>query len=111
MVNLVVSEQVIDFVKSQKHILNPAIVIYRDVAKSGCWYSAKPISFVPKAKVIDEKKLNEYFTKFNNKYDIRIWVERALLSKLNSNPVLITVKTGLLKGLKLEIGSEILKKK
>jgi hypothetical protein len=111
MQNVIVSKQAIEFVNSQKHILNPIIVIYRDIAKFGCWYSAKPVSFVPKAKVIDEKKINEYFTMFNNSYDIRIWVERALLSKLSVNPILITVKTGLLKGLKLEIGSETLKKK
>lgn len=111
MQNVIVSKQAIEFVNSQKHILNPIIVIYRDIAKFGCWYSAKPVSFVPRAKVIDEKKINEYFTMFNNSYDIRIWVERALLSKLNGNPILITVKTGLLKGLKLEIGSETLKKK
>jgi hypothetical protein len=113
MENVIVSEKAIDFVKAQKHILNPIIVIYRDIAKFGCWYSAKPILFVPKAKVIDELEINEYFTMFNNDYDIRIWVERALLSKLSDNTVFISAKTGLFKGLKLDIGPdlEILKKK
>jgi hypothetical protein len=110
MEDVIVSEQAIRFAKSQKHILNPIIVIYRDIAKFGCWYSAKPVSFVPKAKVIDELEINEYFTLFNNNYEIRVWVERALLSKLSDNTVFITAKTGLLKGLKLEIGLEILKK-
>jgi hypothetical protein len=57
--NLVVSEAAINYVNSQNHILNPIIVIYRDIAKFGCWYSAKPVSFILKAKVIDEMKINE----------------------------------------------------
>jgi hypothetical protein len=109
--NLVVSEAAINYVNSQKHILNPIIVIYRDIAKFGCWYSAKPVSFILKAKVIDEMKINEYFTMFNNNYDIPIWVERALLSKLSVSAVLITAKTGLLKGLKIAISSATYNKK
>lgn len=98
------------FINSQRNISNPIIVIYRDTVKFGCWYSAKPIAFVPKAKVIDEKKLNEYFTIFDKSYGIDIWVEKALFPKLKENPVLITIRAGLLKKLKLEIGSETLKK-
>jgi hypothetical protein len=111
MENVIVSQQALDFVKSQKHVLNPIIVIYRDIAKFGCWYSAKPISFVPKAKVVDELEINEYFTKFNNDYSVSLWIERALLQKLSDNTVYITAKTGLRKGLKLDVGLEILKKR
>lgn len=111
MENVIVTEQAIDFVNSQKHILKPIIVIYRDIVKFGCWYSAKPVSFVLKAKVIDERKINEYFTMFNNNYDIRIWIERAILSKLSASSVHITAKTGLLKGLKIAVGSARFNKK
>jgi hypothetical protein len=48
---------------------------------------------------------------FNNNYDIPIWVERALLSKLSASAVLITAKTGLLKGLKIAIKVRTEKKK
>jgi hypothetical protein len=108
--NLIISEQVMRFVLCQRHNSNPIIVIYRDIAKFGCWYSAKPIVFVPKAKVMDEKKLNQYFIMGDNSYGIQIWIEKALLPKLRDKPVLISMKKGYLKGLKLEIGPDILKK-
>jgi hypothetical protein len=111
MKDLIVSEQVMQFINTQRDISKPIIVIYRDIAKFGCWYSAKPIAFVPKAKVMDEKKLNENFIMFDNSYGIHIWAEKGLLPKLKDQPVLISMNTGLLKGLKLEIGSETLKKK
>jgi hypothetical protein len=45
---------------------------------------------------------------YDKSHGIPVWLEKRLLSYLDNKPVLITLKKGLFKRLKIEIGSEIL---
>jgi hypothetical protein len=40
-----------------------------------------------------------------------VWIEKGILSYLENTPILITLKKGLLKSLKLEIGYKIFAKR
>ncbi len=89
---------------------DPNIVIYRDIDKFGCSRcSGKAITFVISVKLMDGKKPNEYFMMYDKSYGIPVWIEKGLLAQLENKPILISMKKGLFKGLKIEIGSEILK--
>jgi hypothetical protein len=45
---------------------------------------------------------------YDDSYGIPVWIEKGLLPQLENKPILITMKKGLFKGLKLETGCRIL---
>jgi hypothetical protein len=57
---------------------------------------------------MDNKRPNEYFIMYDNSCGIPLWIEKGLLAQLKNKPILITLKKGLLKGLKLDSGYDIL---
>jgi len=86
-------------------MLRPNIVIYRDVSGIILGYTTKPLTFVPKVKLLDGKEPNELFTVADNSQGIPVWVEKALLSKINNttNSVTIYLKRGLMRNPKLAV--------
>jgi hypothetical protein len=107
--NIIISPEVLHYINHEKGIKDPNLAIYRDIARSGCC-SVRTIEFIPKVKIMDEKKPNEYFIMVDNSYGIPVWIEKGLLTQLENKPILITLKKGLLGGLKIEFGPEILKR-
>ena len=107
--SIVISPEVLDYINDEKQMKDPNLVIYRDTARSGCC-SVRTIEFIPKVKIMDRKRPNEYFILVDNSYGIPIWIEKGLWTQLENKPILITLKSGLLKRLKIEYGPEILKR-
>jgi hypothetical protein len=61
---------------------------------------------------LDRKKIDDkYFMMYDDSCMIPVWIEKGILSQLENKPVLITLKRGLLKGLKLETGYNIFAKR
>jgi hypothetical protein len=105
--NIVISREVLYFIRLDKKLNNPHIVIYRGILNLSYGYNSAFV-FIPKVKV-KPKRPNEYFVMYDNSYGIPIWIEKGLLTKLKDQPILISMKkNGLFKGLKLEIGIKIL---
>lgn len=107
MKNVVISKDAINFLRLQKRLRDPQIVIYRDIRNISYGYG-REFTFIQKLKVLDGKKPNKYFMKYDDSCGIPVWIEKGLLSHLENKPILITLKKGLLKGLKLETGYKIL---
>ena len=106
--NVVISKDVNYFLRLQKRMRNPNIVIYRDICNLSYGYG-RVFTFIPKLKVFDSKIPNQYFMKYDDSYGIPVWIEKGLLPQLENKPILITMKKkGLFKGLKLETGYKIL---
>jgi hypothetical protein len=106
--NVVISKDVNYFLRLQKRILNPNIIIYRDICNISYGYG-REFTFIPKLKVFDSKTPNQYFMMYDDSYGIPVWIEKGLLPQLENKPILITMKKkGLFKGLKLETGFKIL---
>jgi hypothetical protein len=107
--NVVISNDVNDFLRLQKRMRNPNIVIYRDICNITYDYG-RVFTFIPKLKVFDSKTPNQYFMMYDDSYGIPVWIEKGLLPQLENKPILITMKKkkGLFKGLKLETGCKIL---
>ena len=104
---MIISRQVLCFLRLEKKLNDPHIVIYRRVLNLAYGYNSAFI-FVPKVKV-KAKRPDEYFIMYDDSYDIPIWIEKGLLTKLEDQPVLISMKkNGLFKRLKLEIGIKVL---
>jgi hypothetical protein len=104
--NVVISKEVLYFLQLQK-IRNPNIVIYRDIYNISYGYG-REFTFIPKLKVFDSKTPNNYFMMYDDSYGIPVWIEKGLLPQLENKPILITMKKGFFKGLKLETGYRIL---
>lgn len=102
--NIIISQEAVDYIRIEKRMKRPNLVIYRDIQTISCC-SSKIFDFVAKVKAIDGKEPNELFVVIDNVQGIPIWVERALLSQINdaSNCVMISLKKWLVKGLKLMI--------
>jgi hypothetical protein len=96
------------FLHLEKKLHNPNIVIYRGILNLCYGYNSVFI-FIPKVKV-KAKRPNEYFVMYDNSYGIPVWIEKGLLTELKNQPILISMKNGLFKGLKLEIGIKVLKR-
>ena len=108
MKGVVISEDVISFLHQKKRKSDLIIVIYRGICNISYGYGREFI-FIPKLKVFDGKKPNnKYFMMYDDSCGIPVWIENGLLSRLENKPILITLKKGLLKGLKLETGYSIL---
>ena len=105
--NVVISKDVIYFLRLQKKTRNPNIVIYRDIYNISYGYG-REFTFIAKLKVFDSKTPNKYFMMYDDSYGIPIWIEKGLVPQLKNKPILITLKKGLFKGLKLETGYRIL---
>jgi hypothetical protein len=105
--NVIISKDAIDFLRLRKRIRDPQIIIYRDIRNIGYGYG-REFTFIQKLKVFDGKKPNKYFMKYDDSCGIPVWIEKGLLSRLDDKPILITLRKGLLKGLKLETGYKLL---
>jgi hypothetical protein len=106
--NIIISQEAIKFLYSKGQMQTPNIVIYRDDPTISCC-NVRPSTFLTSIKVMDRDTINDNFLMmYDNSYDISIWVEKGLLKYLDNKPVLISLKKGLFKRLKIEIGSEIL---
>lgn len=107
MKGVVISEDVINFLHQKKGKSDLIIVIYRGICNISYGYGREFI-FIPKLKIFDRKKLdNKYFMMYDDSCGIPVWIEKGLLSRLDNKPILVTLKKGLLKGLKLETGYKI----
>ena len=107
MKGVVISEDVINFLHQKKRKSDLIIVIYRGICNISYGYGREFI-FIPKLKILDRKKLdNKYFMMYDDSCGIPVWIEKGLLSHLDNKPILVTLKKGLLKGLKLETGYKI----
>jgi hypothetical protein len=105
--NIVISREVLYFLRLEKKLNNPHIIIYRGILNLGYGYNSAFI-FIPKVKVKSNRP-NEYFVMYDKSYGVPIWIENGLLTKLKDQPILISMKKNrLFKGLKLEIGIKIL---
>jgi hypothetical protein len=86
------------------------IVVYRDVlGRSSSSHSPSPKQqqFIPKVKVADREPGALFVAVDGNDSGVPVWVERALLSQLEEHESLhISVDRGLIKRLKVELGSE-----
>jgi hypothetical protein len=108
---VIISEDVIDFLRMQKRKSNPIIVIYRGIRNISYGYG-REFTFIPKLKVLDRKKIDDkYFMMYDDSCMIPVWIEKGIFSQLENRPVLITLKRGLFKGLKLETGYNIFAKR
>ncbi|HEY9385750.1 MAG TPA: hypothetical protein VIP70_01815 [Nitrososphaeraceae archaeon] len=107
MKNVIISKDAVYFLRFQKRMRDPNIVIYRDICNISYGYG-REFTFVPKLKVMDNKRPDEYFIMYDNSCGIPLWIEKGLLTQLKNKPILITLKKGLLKGLKLDSGYDIL---
>ncbi|SRR6266516_2976373 len=106
--NITISQEAIKFLHSEERVRDPNLVIYRDDPTISCC-NVQPSTFLISIKVIPRDTINDNFFKmYDNGYDISIWVEKGLLKYLENKPVLISLKKGLFKRLKIEIGSEVL---
>ena len=104
---VVISREVLYFLRLEKKLNNPHIVIYRGILNLAYGYNSAFI-FIPKVKVKTERP-NEYFIMYDKSYGIPVWIEKCLLMKLKDQPIFISMKkTGLFKGLKLETGIKVL---
>ena len=102
-----ISREVLYFLGLEKKLNNPHIVIYRGLLNLAYGYNSAFI-FIPKVKV-KAKRPNEYFIMYDDSYGISIWIEKGLLTKLEDQPIIISMKKNVLfKGLKLEIGIKVL---
>ncbi len=105
--NIVISREALYFLHIKKKLSNPHIVIYRGILNLAYGYNSA-FTFTSKVKV-EAKRPNEYFIMYDESQGIPIWIERGLLTKLEDQPILISMKKyGLFKGLKLEIGTKVL---
>ncbi len=105
--NIVISREALYFLHIKKKLSNPHIVIYRGILNLAYGYNSA-FTFTSKVKV-EAKRPNEYFIMYDESQGIPIWIERGLLTKLEDQPILISMKkNGLFKGLKLEIGTKVL---
>ena len=99
MENITISNEAQDFVLKQSKE-KQGIAIYRDVKTIGCCIT-KEWKFFPTVNAVDEKKINDQFTRFGTKGRISIWIEKALLKQLEEKDVSIELTGKFLKKLKV----------
>jgi len=105
--NIIISQEAMQFLHHKQRNGDAKIVIHRDDPSISCC-NVQPSNFITSLEVRYGEKPNEsFFTICNNSYCIPVWIEKRLLSYLDNKPVLISLKKGLFKRLKIEIGSEI----
>jgi len=97
-----ISTEAAEFILHEKKFRRPNVIVYRDIQSISCC-SSKVFEFIPKVKVQEGKEPNKYFTIVGNSKGIPVWVENALIPRLSNNPAVISLKRGILKGLKLQL--------
>lgn len=104
LVNLIEPE-VFEYAKSKG---KKNILIYRDIPFGSCSRcSGKNSYFTPSVK-LSGKDPDKYFTLLERTDGISLWVEKALLPKIQgSGYVKISLKKGFFKGLAVEFSSEL----
>lgn len=106
--NMIISQEAKQFLHHDQGKGDAKIVIHRDDPSISCC-NVQPSTFIISLDVRYGEKPNEsFFTICNNSYGIPVWIEIRLLSYLDNKPVLISLKKGLFRRLKIEIGSEVL---
>lgn len=69
----------------------------------------RPDAYFTTSVKISNKDPDKYFALLEKVNGISVWVEKALMPKIeDSGYVKISLKIGLLKGLKIEFGSELI---
>ena len=108
--NTVISQEVIKFLQRGGQKIDPNIIIYRDSPTIDCEHdNVEPSTFVISIKVLyGEKPSKSYFEMYDHSYGISVWVEKRLLRYLWDKPILISLKKGLFKRLRIQVGSEII---
>ncbi|MGI0013547.1 MAG: hypothetical protein ACREBU_08925 [Nitrososphaera sp.] len=103
MSKITISQEAVDYIHSEKRMNRPNLVIYRDIQTIAC--CSRAFNFVPRVKALDGKGPNELFSFADNVQGIPVWVENALLPRVNdiNSRVMISLGRGLMRGLKLII--------
>ncbi|PWU79650.1 MAG: hypothetical protein DLM72_16340 [Candidatus Nitrosopolaris wilkensis] len=110
LINVIISQEAIQFLHRDGRKGDANIVIYRDNPSISCC-NVRPSTFVISLEETSGEKPDEsIFMEYDNKYSLSVWVEKRLLSYLENKPVLIILKKGLFKRLQIEIGSEVLQR-
>lgn len=106
MVNVLIPRDAAEYILG-KRMARPNVIIYRDVVFAAA--SAAPGAFIFSPKVrVSGKEPNEMFTVLASSYHIPIWVERGLLSQMNSNEsFIVALRGGIIKRLKIEKCSQL----
>jgi len=106
--NIIISWEAIQFLHHEQRKRDPNIMIYRDNPTISCC-NVRPSTFLIGIKIIDRDTINyNFFMRYDNSYDISIWVEKGLLRYLENKLVLISLKKGLFKRLQIDMGAEVL---
>jgi hypothetical protein len=106
--NIIISQEAIQFLRHEQRKGDASIVIHRDDPSISCC-NVQPSTFIINLEVRYGEEPNEsFFTIYDKSHGIPVWIEKRLLSYLENMPVLISLKKGLFKRLKIDIGSEIL---
>jgi hypothetical protein len=107
--NIVISQEVIKLLQGGQKI-DANIIIYRDSPTIECEPdNVEPSTFVISIKILyGEKPSKSYFEMYDDSYGIPVWVEKSLLTYLSDKPILISLKKGLFKRLRIQVGSEII---
>jgi hypothetical protein len=106
--NVIISQEALRFLVHERRKGDAKIVIHRDDPPISCC-NEQPTTFIISLKVMYGENPNDSsFVTYDKSYGIPVWIEKRLLSYLENKPVLISLKKGLFKRLKIEVGSEIL---
>lgn len=100
MVRTVVAPGAVRYVQDRR---KAGIIVYRDLLNRS---SSSP-HFIPKVKAADREPAGPFVPADGNDSGVPVWIERALLEQLEGHESLhISVDRGLIKRLKVELGSE-----
>lgn len=100
MVRTVVAPGAVRYVQDRR---KAGIVVYRDLLSR----SNSSSHFIPKVKAAEREPAGAFVPAEGNDSGVPVWIERALLEQLEGHESLhISVDRGLIKRLKVELGSE-----
>ena len=105
--NIIISQEAIQFLEHKERKGDANLVVHRDDPSFSCC-NVQPSTFIIDLDIIYGEKPDEsFFIICDNSYGIPIWIEKRLFSYLENQPILISLKKGFFKRLKIEIGSEV----
>ena len=99
--NIIISQEAIRFLHQEQRKGDANMVIHRDDPSISCC-NVQPSTFIISLDVRYGEKPNESsFTMCDKSYGIPVWIEKRLLSYLENKPILISLKKGFFKRLKI----------